>query len=197
MLNRIGPSALGVPWPKRLGKQTPLHKLMKTKLMINDNNYALDHPAEQTILQPKETSFRVEAWLEGTNFVQTQHPEEDFRLSSHCYSNQDHQIVAELLEQAMTTVRLNSPPWTRKDARNGAEDRRGAYLCSQLFAPKLNIELEHPSELYGKQVSLALHCREDPTGLVHLQCDYIDCYAPIEYPDVASATLVNQEGPFS
>ena len=32
MLNRIGPSALGVPWPKRLGKQTPLRKLVKTKL---------------------------------------------------------------------------------------------------------------------------------------------------------------------
>ena len=165
--------------------------------MINDNYYALDHSVEETILQPNETSFRVEAWLEDTDFIQTQHRDGDFRFSFHCYSNHDHQIVAEQLEQAMTTVRLNSPPWSRKDARNGAEDKRGAYLCSQLFVPKINIELEHSSELYGKQVSLALHCREDPTGLVYLQCDYIDCYAPIEYPGVASATPINQDGPFS
>ena len=154
--------------------------------MIIDNNYIFDHASEDTILQPSETSFRIEAWLEDTDYVQTQHRDGDYRLTFHACSNHDHQVVAEQLEQAIATVRLNSPPWSRKEARSGAEDRRGAFLCSQLFPPRINVEVNHPTELYGKQVSLALHCREDPTGLVYLQCDYIDCYAPVEYPEVAA-----------
>ncbi len=107
--------------------------------MINDNNYALDHPAEQTILQPKETSFRVEAWLEGTNFVQTQHPEEDFRFSSHCYSNQDHQIVAELLEQAMTTVRLKAlPGLVRMPGTEQRTDAEHIYAVSYLHQSSIS-----------------------------------------------------------
>jgi hypothetical protein len=156
--------------------------------MITDNNYVSDHASEDTILQSSQTSFRIEAWLEDTDYVQTQHRDGDYRLSFHTCSYHDHQVVAEQIEQAISTVRLKSPPWSRKEARSGAEDRLGAFLCSQLFAPKINVEFRHPTELIGKQVSLALHLREDPLGVVYLQCDYIDCFEPVDYPVVAPAS---------
>ncbi len=72
---------------------------------------------------------------------------------------------------------MSSSRFSPKEAIAFVEDKKGTPYCSQLFRPKLNVDVENPDLLRGRQVSLALHLRDDPVGRIYLQADYVDCYS--------------------
>lgn len=132
---------------------------------------------ECTILSPIETKIRLEAWLMEAKYLQETDADDVFSFSFQPLTSTDHQRLFEAGEKAMMMVELSKSPYSNKVAKPCYENKYGLPFCSQLFKPKLNIKVEHPDMLYGKEVSIAAHFRDDPTGRVYLQADYVDVYA--------------------
>ncbi len=134
------------------------------------------HEREQTLLTPAETEIRIEAWLVDVDHLIEPDADDVYSVSFQPATSSDYQRFMEAAEMALMTVEMRLGSHSRKRPTKKVEDNRGMCQASQLFKPKLNIELEHPSLYYGKTASINGHFREDPLGNVYFQASYIDIY---------------------
>ena len=91
-------------------------------------------------------------------------------------------MLSPTLPKWVAKVQLGAGPHSRKEPTPACENSKGQFKCSQLFKPKLNVDPQHYSELIGKQATLCLHLRDDPTGKVYLQAEFVDLYEEVSYP---------------
>ena len=131
---------------------------------------------ETTILTPVDTRIQVEAWLMNTDYLLDTDKDDVYSFTFQPLTTTDHQRLFEAVERAVMKVEMSKDYYSNKVAKACVEDRYGMPYCSQLFAPKVNVSVEHPDLLVGKQVSLNLHFRDDPLGNIFLNCDYCDFY---------------------
>lgn len=131
---------------------------------------------ERTILTPVDTQIRLEGWLMDTRHILEPNADEVYSFSFQPLTSNDHSRLYEAGERACMLVEMGKDPYSNKIVKPCYEDRQGLPYCSQLFKPKLNVVVEHPDILYGKEVSIAAHFRDDPLGNVYLQVDYCDLY---------------------
>ena len=80
----------------------------------------------------------------------------------------DHQILCEHLEDAKRQVEMIKPPWSTKEVRLHHLNMKKEFLCSQLFAPKVNLEVQHTSELYSRPASITLFLRDAIYGTIYI-----------------------------
>lgn len=136
----------------------------------------------ETILSPLDTQISVEAWITDADYAMTPNRYGEYQLTFTTFQQHDYGRIDEMVKTALRQVDSYSP-YVKATAET--ETRNGDFKCNQLFAPKLNTELNHPEmELLHKQVSLKLHLRDDCTGRIFLQAEYIDIYQ--EEPSFAS-----------
>lgn len=139
-------------------------------IMITNRDYV----KETTILDPYSTQFRTEGWIQEVDFIYTPNRYGEFSVSWVPLTHQHHQQLHEHLQGCLSEVMLSISPYSRKEATPKYEDDKGNFFSSQLFAPKVNIEVPHPTELIGKTATIAGHVRDLPMGELVLQVDYID-----------------------
>ena len=145
--------------------------------------YADEYSVEETILTPRDTKLKIECFLDDCQFIQSMNREGLYSFSFFALTMNGHQQLCEQVERAVMTVELGKGYDSRKVAQPKVENRQGGFYVSQMFLPKLNVEIDHPSQLYQKQADLSLHLRDDPTGNIFLQCSWVDFFEPIQYPD--------------
>ena len=138
--------------------------------MIYQNEYV----KEETILEPHKTQWRVDGWITDVDYLYSPNRYKEYIVKWQPLTHNDHQNLHEQLQQAIGQVQLSIGPYSNKVATPMYEDDMGQFYCSQLFMPKLNIEVPHPSELLGKTATFSGHIRELPLGQVVLQLDYLD-----------------------
>ena len=134
------------------------------------------------ILTPTNTGLSIQAWLYDTTNIVNPNRYGEFEFSFVPCTVQDHYRLTEAIEQAVwkTEERNWDDPIIEITPRPDCLDAKKNFRCSQLFAPKLNIDaddalLYHQGEL---EASLKLHLRDGPDGTVFLQCEYGDVLSP-------------------
>ena len=135
-----------------------------------------DYEKEGTLLTPGETQIRIEAWLVDVDHLVEPDRDDVYTISFQPATTSDYQRFMEAAEMALMTVEMKAGPHSRKKPNKRVEDQKGMCVASQLFKPKLNIELDHPTLYYGKSVSINGHFRDDPLGNIYFQASYIDLY---------------------
>jgi len=140
-------------------------------------DYTYDQ-SEGTLLLPKETHWRCEAWLVNTDHILHWNKYDTYEFSFSPETMQDHQMLFETIDMAKAMVEMRRSPYSTKTrlADKTSYERGGIPYCSQLFLPKLNVNVDHPDQLRGQLVSLSGHIRDTKDGRVYLQCDYCDFY---------------------
>ena len=137
------------------------------------NNY-YDKPTEPTYLSPQETSIKVEGYLQDVENIQTKNGYAEYYFTFNPYTMTDEARLMEHLEQGKLMLRNLLPPWSSKIPKLCHLDKKKQVKLSQLFAPKLNISVDNPSELYGRVATISLHLRDSPTGEIYLNASYVD-----------------------
>jgi hypothetical protein len=134
---------------------------------------------EGTLLLPTETHWRCEAWLLNTDHLLQWNKFDEYSFSFHPQTMSEHQMLFETIDMAKMLVEMRQSRFSSKVrvSDKSSYERQGTLYCSQLFAPKLNIKVDHPDQLRERLVSISGHIRDTKDGRVYLQADYIDCYA--------------------
>ena len=145
---------------------------------------------EETILVPSETKHTLDAYLMDTTNIVEMNGYAEFEFSFNPRTMTEHQMLEEHLEVAKRQVQMMKPPHSQKVARTAHLNKKKQFVCSQLKAPKLNDVVEHNSELYGRLATITLHLREDPTGLIYLQADWVHLHPQLE-PKTTMMNLIN------
>lgn len=138
--------------------------------MILSNDYV----KEETILEPYKTEFRTEGFIQDVDYLYTPNRYGEFSVSWVPLTDAHHQQLHEHLQGCVSEVQLSTSPYSRKVATPKYENSKGEFFCSQLFAPKVNIEVPHPTELIGKTATFVGHVRDLPMGEIVLQLGYLD-----------------------
>jgi hypothetical protein len=147
----------------------------------------IQYTEEETILQPVNTRFIIDAWLYDTTYINSQNKYGEFSVVFAPCTFHDHQTLAELIESAVMEVELRKGFYSNKKAVAKTEKGGGLFYSSQLFTPKVDPKFNHPDELVGRQCSIKGHLRDLPQGEVMLQVEYVDCYDPLNGVDPDSA----------
>jgi len=92
-----------------------------------------------------------------------------------------------MMEEAKTKVFRDAGPHTNKEPRSAALGKRYELVFNQLFAPKVCGEMIEVHNLHNRNAVIKGHLREDPTGLIYLQADYVDVSPTPEEVFVCSA----------
>lgn len=135
-----------------------------------------EYTEEKTILTPLDTRVEVKCWLGDCRFINEWNRYDEYYFTFYPQTLDDHQLLCEAGEAAVTKLLMSVDPYSMKEARASYENRNGSFYCSQLFMPKLNVDFEHHDQLLRQQASLKLHFRDDPLGKVYLQAEYVDLY---------------------
>ena len=137
-----------------------------------------DTTNDGTLLSPLETEWRCEAWLLDTSYLQHWNRWDEYEFSFCPQTMYDNQRLFEHIDNARSLVEMRKDRYSskQKTADTSSYERKGSLFCSQLFMPKLNIQLPHGDYLDGKLVSLAGHIRDAADGRLYLQCSYCDVY---------------------
>ncbi len=138
-----------------------------------NNNY-FDKPNEPTYLSPTDTSITVEGYLQDVENIETMNGYAEYYFTFNPFSMSDDQMLMEHLEQGKLTLRNLLPPWSSKTPKLCHLDKKKQVKLSQLFPPKLNVSVDDPSELYGRVATITLHLRDDPTGEIYLNAEYVN-----------------------
>ena len=142
-----------------------------------------EYRKERTLLIPTDTRVEVECWLGDCRFINKWNRYDEYRFSFYPQTANDHQLLCEAGEAAVTKLLMSVDPYSKKKPRASYENKDGSFYCSQLFLPKVNVEFDHPDQLQMQQASLKLHFRDDPLGLVYLQAEYVDLYEFVGFDD--------------
>ena len=129
---------------------------------------------EETILEPYRTQWRCEGWLRNVDHLMDTNRYGEYSVHWAPAAYSDFQNLHELVQQAVSEVQLSMSPYSRKVATPMVENRFGDFYSEQLFLPRLNIKVEHPTELLERRATLSGHMRDISNGKIFLQVDYID-----------------------
>jgi hypothetical protein len=129
---------------------------------------------EPTYLSPTATTFRTEALIVDATHMANANRYGEFSIKWMGLTQNDMNSLHEWLCLQLSTFKRELPYDSKKVVEADYEDKRGFFYSSQLFVPKLNVEYNHPDELRNRQATITLHLRDDPTGKVYIQVDYID-----------------------
>ena len=147
---------------------------------------------ESTILVPGNTQFITHVMLMDTNNIYELTSGYDnypaYVFTALPIDDSSYSTVDTLIDQAIQTITYGAGPYSKKEARSGAYDKTGMMLFSQLFPPKVCGEDTEYYQLHQRKARIKGHLREDPTGKIFLQADYIDLEALPEDPFVCSAS---------
>ena len=118
-------------------------------------NYVKDYTP---ILTPSGTCLSIQAWLCEADNINTPNRFGEYEFSFVPCTVQDHYRLTEAIEQAVwkTEERNYEDPMVQIEAKADCLDRKNGDL----------------------EVSLKLHMRDSPTGVVYLNCDYCDFMSP-------------------
>lgn len=152
-----------------------------------------EYTEEQTILTPFDTRIEVECWLGDCQYINNRNRYDEFVFTFYPQTANDHQLLCEAGDAAVTKVLMGLTPYSKKEPRVNYENRDGSFYCSQLFMPKVNVDFEHTDQLLRQQASLKLHFRDDPVGKVYLQAEYVDLYDEV-MPSKTNEILINAVG---
>jgi len=133
---------------------------------------------EETILTPFETQFSLEVYLHDWEFLGVKNGFAEHVFYFAPKTPQDYSVIQEALHRALTDVELKKSPYSRKRAEQACRKpgQKDIYFCSQLFTPKVNVEIAEIDQRTVPEASLELHFRDDPDGKVYLQASYVDVY---------------------
>lgn len=138
--------------------------------MILSNDYV----KEETILEPYKTEFRTEGFIRDVDYLYSPNRYGEFSVSWIPLTDAHGQQLDEQLQGYVSQVQLSISPYSRKVATPQYENNKGEFFSSQLYAPKVNIEVPHPTELIGKTATFVGHVRDLPMGQIVLQLGYLD-----------------------
>ncbi len=147
-------------------------------------NYQSDRPNEPTYLSPKDTSITVEGYLQDVENIETANGYAEYYFSFNPYTMTDDQRLMEHLEQGKLMLDNLKPSWSNKVAKLCHLDKKKQIVLNQLFPPKLNVSVDDPSELYGRVATITLHLRDDPTGSIYLNAEYVNVRPVYQPKDV-------------
>ncbi len=145
---------------------------------------------EQTLISPRESEIRLEAWITNSKYLQTPNRFNEWSFDFQPQTTQDLERFHELANRFLFELDWQAGPYSNKKAAKGYERASGELFATQLFKPKLNIE--HPDEWFweGREVSLCLHLRDLPSGVIVANCDYVDGFEDTE-TDAAAVVMVD------
>lgn len=130
----------------------------------------------EPVLNPYETGIVIDAILMDTEYLLDSDSDEVYRFTFAPATMYDHQRLFEHIEMCKMQVEMKSDPYSDKEPRFNGETASGFVRCTQMYAPKVSLEVEHWSQLHYMNASLNLNVNDDPTGCVYLNCAYCDPY---------------------
>ena len=145
---------------------------------------------EDTVLDPKQTTFTVDCWLQDTDEIYQCNAFGEYSFTFQPKQSYDHSLVMEHLETAKRQVEMMKPPWSTKVVRGFYRNDKGEFICNQLFAPSVDVKVPHPSELHGKVATVTCHLRDAADGTIYLNASYVHVH-PTEQPKAVMMELVN------
>ena len=128
------------------------------------------------ILTPSECQVRIEAVIKDSDGLLKPNFYGNYEFSFQPLTANDHQILFEAGESALTQVMYNTPTYACYTPRRKFENKDGTPFCSQRFEPQLNETIYNPTQMIGRQASLTLHFKDADDGNLYLQCSYVDLY---------------------
>ncbi len=137
---------------------------------------------EETILTPVSSEFRIEGLLWDVENLLTPDYGGLYTFTFQPMSYIDQQQLLEHAEQCLARCRMEAGSSSTRDFRLNVEDRKGMPVVSQLYAPKLNVELDHWSLYHGRNATIQLFLRDDSAGEIFLNAGYVDLDEPTEAP---------------
>ena len=138
---------------------------------------------EERILSPNDTMFRMEGMLYATEFM----IDPDDELWSFSFIPTSYADVLELqerIERAIMTCRMNAPQHSTRTFRANVEDKQGMIVVSQMYQPKLNITVDHWSQLRDRTGSFQLYLKDTRDGEIFLNSSYLDIDEPVNVSEV-------------
>ena len=158
--------------------------------MTFTNSYLIDHEEEPTYLNPDQTSITIDGWLQDTDNIQIMNGYLEFEFTFNPKTMWDDQMLMEHLEEGKKMLNYLKPRWSRKEPKLHHLDKKKQIVCNQLFAPKLNIQVDNPEELINRTATITLHLRDDPMGEIYLNASYVNVH-PKGEPKTTMMELVN------
>jgi len=146
---------------------------------------------EHTILTPAKTEFIIEVMLQDCDNIydpKYQYGEpESYIFTAQPETYEDFNKVFNLIEEAKQTIFYEAGPHSQKEARTNAITPMDGLVFSQLNPPSVSGENIETYNLRDRHARIKGYLREDPTGLIYLQANYVDVHALPEQPFVCDA----------
>lgn len=131
---------------------------------------------EETILNPVKTRFNIDCLIYEADNLLNPNKYDEYTFNFSPLAMSDHQTLMERAMSAEAEVMMSVSSYSSKVPKQKLEDNRGMIYCSQLWKPKVNLELQHSDLYVNRQASLTLHFRDAVDGAIYLQCEYLDVY---------------------
>ncbi len=131
---------------------------------------------EQTTLSPIATQVRIEAWITDAKYLDNPNRFNEWIFDFQPLTTHDIELIHEVGNRCLFDVEMESGPYSNKKPEKGYERNNGSLFATQLFKPQLNIDSPDPYFWHGREVSLCLHFRDLPSGLIVINADYVDTY---------------------
>ena len=152
--------------------------------------YQHDRPKEATILEPKDFEFTIDCWLQDTTNLLDMNGYAEYEFSFQAKEMIGHQQIMEILEEAKRRVEMMKPRWSTKVPNLHHTNSKGEFICNQLFAPKVDVKVQHHSELHGRTATITCHPRDAVDGTIYLNASYVHIH-PQPQPQKLMMELVN------
>lgn len=133
------------------------------------------------VLDPRETEISVQGYLGQLKYIDTPNPYGEFVFTFFPYTTDDEQRLLEHIEnwKFKLEYELLMNPFADVEVKSHYQGGGGAFVCNQLFAPKLNVDIPYEDfkmTLQNKEASFKLHLRNTVDAGLYLMCDYVDVF---------------------
>lgn len=137
----------------------------------------IEHFTENySVLNIQDTRLVIDGFLIDTEHMLESDADEVYSFTFAPWSADDYTRFMNLIEQCKMEIEMNLGPYSDKDIRFTNQTREGFIRCTQMFQPKVSLNVDHWSELVNKVASLNLWVNDDPTGKLYVNCSYCDPY---------------------
>ena len=145
---------------------------------------------EVTILQPKDFTFQTDCWLQDTEHLLEPNKFGEYVFTYQARQQHDHSLVMETLDTAKHRVEMMKSPYSNKIAKAFYRNDKGEFICNQLFAPSVDLKVQHHSELYNRVATLTCHLRDAVDGTIYINASYVHIH-PQGEPKTTMMKLIN------
>lgn len=135
---------------------------------------------ERTMINPEDSRIVFEAKVMDSDNLLSPNSFGEFVTAIQPLTTTDYQRFFELGERCLTKVEIEKDCYSRKVATAQYENKYGMIVATQLFAPKVNIEVYHPLMLVNRDCSVNGYFRDLANGHIVFNIDYLDFYAEEE-----------------